>query len=339
MQSEDKKVYQIIFSSYVENKQNDNNITKNYYFCYACKFYEEYRINKEGKKIFIQKALCIVSQYPYFSVFQYICINIIRKKVLNLPIEFLIYNIVNFIPSPIKDNYNMDICKQKDAKIPLKFIKQLTGYPIIDFNLLEIFKIFPVNIIIIIFILIFLEQDIMFFSSSVQLLYGVVYIFNCLNFPFNNNSYHNYINSEQNYNFNEKLYKFYFFKKNNLRNKETFISIDIDNQKYNISPVEGNKDLYKLVVYIAQLLEGNNQNYLLNQIILNFREKINKNITPSIYLKDHDDKINFFETNNEINIIIQEIFYDFCLNLFLLFYYDNIYSSEDNKIKDNSKKK
>jgi hypothetical protein len=163
-------------------------------------------------------------------------------------------------------------------------------------------------------------------------------IYFCLNFPFNNSSYHNYINSKQHYNFNKKLYKFYFFKKKNIRNKKTLISIDIDNQKYNISPVEGNKDLYQLVVFIAQFLEGNNQNYSLNQIILNFKEKINKNITPSIYLKDDDDIINFFEINNEINIIIQEIFYDFCLNLFLLFYYDNIYSSEDNKIKDNSKK-
>ena len=52
-------IYSFCFDS-TDGKQ------KIFYVCYAFKFYEEYSY------LYVPKAFCIVSQYPYFTLFQYI---------------------------------------------------------------------------------------------------------------------------------------------------------------------------------------------------------------------------------------------------------------------------
>ena len=53
---------------------------KIFYVCFAYKFFEKYKyyLKKAGKYIefYVPKAFCIISQYYYFTFFEYICKNL-----------------------------------------------------------------------------------------------------------------------------------------------------------------------------------------------------------------------------------------------------------------------
>ena len=79
-----------------------------------------------------------------------------KKEGIPLPVELLLYNIINFVPSPMNYNLNLDLfsfCMDiKDIEI-----NQLSGYPYIDFDLKEIFFVLPINFFIEIYLLTLLE--------------------------------------------------------------------------------------------------------------------------------------------------------------------------------------
>ena len=322
----------IIFQSYIKIKDNNNIINKIYYSCYAYKFYEKMNTS-EGKEIYVPKAFCIISQYPLFNTFRYICKNIIKKNIIQLPLEFLIYSCVNYIPSPIKEVYNLDLCNIKGSS---KIIPQLLGYPVIDFNLIAIFDTLSVNLVIFIYLMIFLEQDIIFISSSLEILNLVIYVFHFLNFPFNNNSYH--CNNSIHNNCYEKDSKIYYILKNKkIKDRKPFIKVYLDDQRYYIDKIKEYENTYLLLNYINNMLENNlssENSIFLDKIILNIKKKLIEIIKPVMELKNGDN-IKFFENPNKLSKDIQEIFYHFCLNLFTFFYYDISYSSESNKIEIN----
>ena len=324
----------IIFQSYTKVKDNNNVINKFYYSCYAYKFYEKMN-NSEGKQIYVPKAFCIISQYPLFNTFKYICKNIIKNNIIQLPLELLIYSCVNYIPSPINEAFNLDLCSIKESS---KIIPQLVGYPVIDFNLIAIFKTLSVNLVIFIYLMTFLEQDIIFISSSFEKLSVVIYVFHFLNFPFNNNSYH--CNKSVHNNYYEKNSKIYYIVKNRkIKDRKPFIKVNLDDQRYYIDKIKEYENNYFLLNYIINMLEKNTRSensIFLDKIILNIKKAINDVMKPVIDLiNDDNNKFYFFENPNKLCKNIQEIFYHFCLNLFTFFYYDNIYSSESNKIQTN----
>ena len=84
-----------------------------------------------------------------------------------LPIELTIYNIVNFIPSPINYSLNLNLF---DSNTPSYFeLGQLSGYPFLDFDLSEIFNLFSINLFLEIYLLTILEQSMIFFSSNLEI--------------------------------------------------------------------------------------------------------------------------------------------------------------------------
>ena len=151
--------------------------SKLFYTCFGFKFYEKYQYklgNNIIEEYYLPKAFCIVSQYNFFTFFEYICKNIhflmTKKEGVSLPVELLLYNIINFVPSPMNYNLNLDLfsfCMEGAKEIE---INQLSGYPYIDFDLKEIFNILPVNFFIEIYILTLLEQGALFFFSYLELL-------------------------------------------------------------------------------------------------------------------------------------------------------------------------
>ena len=68
---------------------------KIFYVCYAFKFYEKYKYFKKQtnfKEYYIPKAFCIISQYYYFTLFEYICKNIYtlmtqEKKIIHFQLN------------------------------------------------------------------------------------------------------------------------------------------------------------------------------------------------------------------------------------------------------------
>ena len=181
----------VIYSFCFDTAEGNSKI---FYTCFGFKFYEKYQLKsgKEVEEFFIPKAFCIVSQYNFFTFFEYVCKNIyalMTKKEENpLPVELILYNIINFVPSPMNYNLNLDLfsffMKSEDIEI-----NQLSGYPYIDFDLKEIFNIIPINLFIEIYLITFLEQYALFFCPNLEILNMVMYIMYILNYPCNDSTY------------------------------------------------------------------------------------------------------------------------------------------------------
>ena len=275
-----------------------------------------------------------------------------NKKTNNhLPVELILYNIVNYIPSPMSYNLHLDIfsfCMNvEDIEI-----NQLSGYPYVDFDLKEIFNILPLNFFLEIYILTIIEQSMLFFSSNLELLNIVMFIMYILNYPCNDSTYFWHIVSVS---------------KNNLIEENKFVGkimvsllgvnatyddsidtfsfgkyhyiVDIDNKKLflresldlSLDEKEDVDHLNNLHQYIQSIIkEKNIESSFLKPFIL----KLKKNM-EALLLKEQEQNsntkvkninINFFKMSKAIyttNRRIQETFYDFCLNVLMIFYQDN----------------
>ena len=337
--------------------------SKLFYTCYAFKFHEKYYHSNNSiiEEYYIPKAFCIISQYSFFSLFKYLCKNIYqifaKKENNNLPIELLIYNIVNYIPSPINYNLYLELFSFYDSNILPIEINQLSGYPYIDFDIKEVFNILPINLFLEIYLLTIVEQSMLFFSSNLEILNMVMYIMYILNYPCNDSTYFWHIVSVSKDNLNEE---------NKFVGKvmvsmlgvnaayddciDTFafgsyhFIVDIDNKKIllkesldlSLNEKEDSENVDKFDNYIKDIIKDKNVDSL---FLKTFIKRLKTNL-ESIIFKDQDNstpkKYNgFFKNKNNYftNKKIQEFFYDFCLNILTLFYQDNTLVSSFDKIK------
>ena len=336
---------------------------KLFYSCYAYKFYEKYKyFGKKGHvlEFYVPKAFCIVSQYYYFTFFEYICKNLHilmkNKDIESIPVEITIYNIINFIPSPMNYSLNLDLFSYVLTSEKEVEIKQLSGYPYLDFDLIQIFNILPVNLIIEIFMLTIMEQSMLFFSSNLEILNMVMFIMFVLNYPCNdspyfwhivsiskenldednkfvgkvmasmlgvNTSYSDDINTEP---FGKYNYIIDIDKKNVIFKKELEFSEEEDGKEFS--------DLNYFRAYIRNILRDKNvDSIFLKSFIDNMRKGLNNIISKEVDSKDKT--INFFVSSDEIiekNIRIQEIFYEFYINILMIFCQDNTLNSSYDKI-------
>ena len=110
----------------------DSNDGKNklFYTCFGYKFYELYKDSNSDEEYYIPKALCIISQYSFFNTFYLICKNLYNLLINNsckIPFEILVYNIVNFIPSPINSNLQLNLFwdnKKKNRIMSVNWVSQ-----------------------------------------------------------------------------------------------------------------------------------------------------------------------------------------------------------------------
>ena len=343
--------------------------TKLFYICYSYKFYERYKYNitqNNYEEYYIPKAFCIVSQYYYFTFFEYICRNIYilmsQKGNNSLPVEITIYNIVNFIPSPMNYRLNLDLFSYA-IEVPNIEIGQLSGYPYLDFDLSEIFNLLSLNLVLEIFILTFLEQSMIFFSSNLELLNMVMFIMYVLNYPCNDSTYFWHIVSVSKDNLVEEN-KFVgklmvsLLGVNCAYNEDIDTSpfgkihyiVDIDNKRIIFKPAEDlseDEDIHEFEslsnfqFYIQNLIKDKDKN-IDNSILKPYISRLKKNLeiilskNPDFSTYPKNKFVNFFKISKEImetNRKIQEIFYDFCLNILMLFYQDNTLNSSFDKIK------
>ena len=203
---------------------NYNDLKQNKIFNgFAYKFYEIFIF--KNFKLALPKSIVIISQYPFFSFYSNIIKDILKlfkNKILEIPIEILIYNIINYLPAPIDYSYkiklfpentlktygtkinenehifknekilsknNSSYIENKKKLFEKKCISQLSGYPIFDYNIDEIFKFFQFEFIIELFIYTFLQQDLIIFYDNLEELNILLFSLYQLNYPLNYSSY------------------------------------------------------------------------------------------------------------------------------------------------------
>ena len=328
---------------------------KIFYICYAFKFYEKYKYQIKDnyyEEYYIPKAFCIISQYYYFTIFEYICRNVYNLigDINNLiPLEIVVYNIVNYIPSPIYYSLQLDLFGNilNDESI---LLMQISGYPYLEFDLSEIFNLLPLNLILEIYLLTFLELSIIFFCSDLELLNMVMFILFALNYPCNDSPYYWHIVSVSEENFvgdNQFVGKFMvsFVGVNHSYHTEFNTSpfgkyhyiVDIDNKKcflINSEDLDENKDieefqnLKNIQLYIQNILKDNKvQSTFLKKNIINLKKKLELILTknPDFNLSPKNKYVNFFKFSNSIKLInrgIQEAFYEFNLGILMILFQD-----------------
>ena len=320
---------------------------------YALRYYEKYLDLSSGINYYVPKALLILSQYPYFTTYKNICQNILQLKNDKnniIPIEIFIYYLINYTPSPINNKLNINIFKNQ----PNIIIKRLTGYPYSDFDLFKIINIIPFKEFIKIFIFTFLEIKLLFFSPNLEKLNLFMFIFNILNYPLIDSPYHWNINSislKDLNSFKDQTSLFLgvnscFNNNYNFSNfSNPFYIVDIENKILKNIYMDHNnnelEELNKLLTYIEKIvLNKNNINsYFLQDYINILKNKLeqikilyNKNINNS---NENDSFLYINENIYIINIKIQKIFYDFILNIMMLFYKDLKFDSNNNELKTN----
>ena len=251
----------VIFSSCIDSEDGKKKIVNS---CYALRFYEKYTdSNKEV--YYVPKALLIYSQYPYFNTYYQICQKIMEYHNSNIyakiPIEVLIYYYTNYIPSPLYDNIIF-----KDLGLNIK-IPKLTGYPYADFNIKNIINVVPLKDFIKIYVLTYLEVDLLFFSHDLEKLNFFMFVLYILNYPLTDSNYYWHIEtiSEKNLKYDpqgimsrfkgintkyrEKMNLVYF------KDVEFIVDLESENIIVNRKETKESKPIVKFLKYIDNIFK------------------------------------------------------------------------------------
>ena len=198
-----------------EEKELNKNIMFN---VYGYLFWESQNI--ENYKFFFPKIFVFVSQYSYFKYFSFLAQDIlfrIRKNIyFEIPLEIQLYNIINFTPSPINSDLELELLANidlvslknkpdKELIVYQKFkdgekseiqiqndnnniiLSQLSGYPYFDIDLSYLFNYFNFESFFTTYLFSFLEFKMIFFSPSLDFLNTIMYIIRFLSYPFIDN--------------------------------------------------------------------------------------------------------------------------------------------------------
>ena len=177
-------------------------------------------------KVFFPKVFVFISQYSYFKYFSFLSQNILfrlkKKLYFEIPLEIQLYNIINFTPSPINCDLQLELLTNSDLvslknrkekeekdlniypktkegekgeKIDLPVpnennnitLLQLSGYPYFDIDLSYLFNYFNFESFFTTYLFSFLEFKMIFFSPSLDFLNTIMYIIRFLSYPFLDN--------------------------------------------------------------------------------------------------------------------------------------------------------
>ena len=120
--NKDIKNFKVVFSS---NPQAENNTKKSingFSYVFYKRLLKKRKMSKITYTFYIPIAFCIISEFPYFSGFYQLCQKIEKlyhHGIYNIPLEIIIYNIINFTPSPL----NADIYLLNDSMEDLDTLK------------------------------------------------------------------------------------------------------------------------------------------------------------------------------------------------------------------------
>lgn len=327
---EKPKESHIIFSSCIDSVDGTKKIVNS---CYALRFYEKFEDSK-NEIYYVPKTFLIYSQYPYFTTYHQICKKLLEYHLSNIknkiPIEIYIYCFANYIPSPIAGNIIL-----RDLNLNIT-IPKLTGYPYADFDLVKIFNSVSIKNFIKIYILIYLEIDLLFFSPDLEKLNLFMFILYILNYPLTDSNYFWHIET-----FSEKdLKSDYYSMITGFKGVNTKYSDNVDLSKFrNVNFIidleredaiihrkenKESKNIMKLLKYINNILNQKkiSKSYFLNDILLKLKNDL-KDLKTEYEKNTSKEKASnsFFhidKTINEMNRKIQGIFYNFLINTLII---------------------
>ena len=466
---DEPKGMRVVFSSNPQTSNNSKKSINGFAHTFYRKYLKKKNLGKRNYVYYVPYTFCITSEFPYYTSFNNM-FTIIKKiygqESIYIPIEILIYNIINITPSPLNSDIIIDLnssCSQetifgnlrdglitskknknpissalnlnseksekiekiektektekqekinsikiqafddkkkisrmstlssrktinqlafyqnqlqiKNSKIESNKIefKFLSGYPLIQYNLPKVlFHNLSIEKIITIFLYMFLEKDVIFFSKDILYLTLSINAFLNLNFPLNDEKYYfigcaislkDFI--EGNSEFGMKNYTSVIgindaysaeYRNKNIKINDHLV-VDLD--KGNIICCEEVKDKFsktdennkKLVKLIEKICKDNQEDEKIGTITLHLAIKNLSRRLKYIYEKSYDSskksirgqflEFNDKPENNNIqlnNKDIQESFYQFIQYICLYFYENLTVKATEDDYKSGDKK-
>ena len=270
------------------------------------------------------------------------------RRILKNQIDLLNKYSSNITPTPLP--FNSKFKKQEeesDIKFePIKF-HFLPGYPLIHYNLAKVLlDTMSTYDVIVIFIYTFLEKDVIFFSSDIELLSLTMNSYQNINFPLNDEkyyfinasvSYDNYIKGNSTFvgsafttmvGINDQYQDKYIT--SNSHKLKDHLAIDLDNAVCHRVKDQNNKDttnknklLFDLIKKICKSKEKEEKEskIILNREIKALYDELNK-IRDNLFNEEFKKNkiIDYNKEIHTINLQIQESFYRFINNICIYFY-------------------
>lgn len=322
---------------------------------FAYIFYERYsfysRRNQEAKKeiFYIPKALCFISEFPYFSSYYTLAKDIVgsfRAKNQEVPMEIYLYNLVNYAISPLNAKISLNLFpilaysqkNRENIEFPL-----LSGYPVIQINLEYLFSKVPMHLVIKCFFFSFLEKNILIFSENLEFLSLFTFVMSNFSYPLNDGEYYYMIGAISLSQFNSGDSKFgkkffptmyainkaYSEEGVNDSNLNDYFVLDLDRSKFKLKNKKNPefKSTYQLYKYVKKILKGKfvDQGLFLWKAMVRLQKSLEKIPKTQIFTRDTKDtkdprdptkdKNLFYQCNDSYSVKIQGCFYEFILEI------------------------
>ena len=310
------------------NFNDSNESGKIFYSIYAFKFYEKFTESKN--EYYVPKAFVIVSEYPYFTSFHNICMYLYKTRIesnkSSFPTEIFLYSLLNYTPSPLKNKLSLRIF-ESDATIN---IPKLCGYPFIDFNLFNLLYCMPIKEFLKIYILVFLDVSLLFFSKDLEKLNLMMFMIMNLNYPLVDSIYFWHIKTysqtqlKDGFEMLQNTFKGINIEFNWKLNLSNFANLNyivhLNNEKKQLISLKtqnkDKEDLNKILGFMDHLFQKKTvKSYFLAESLNTLRTKLKKIRADNE--KNIKQKPNFYidSSINKINREIQDAFYNFNLKI------------------------
>ena len=140
------KSYNVIFSYNPQEGNNSKKSINGFSFVFYKRHFETKTLENKIYYFYIPYTFCIISEYPFYNSYYNLCnqlYNLIKSRKVEIPLEIIIYNIVNYTSSPLNSdvflnldafNYPHDYLENdiKEIKEEIEFEKEEEDIIIID---------------------------------------------------------------------------------------------------------------------------------------------------------------------------------------------------------------
>jgi len=106
------KQYNMVFSYNPQSGKNSKKSINGFAYVFYKEFSEKEEIGEIKFTFYVPVTFCIISEFPYFNSYYRLCKQIVQLFQSNkneIPLEILLYNIINFCPSPINGEVILNI--------------------------------------------------------------------------------------------------------------------------------------------------------------------------------------------------------------------------------------
>ena len=106
------KPYNVIFSYNPQTENSSKKSINGFAHVFYRKYYQNKKIGVKSIYFFVPIIFCIISEFPFYNSFYLLCNqfkNLYIEKTIEVPLEIIIYNIINFTLSPLNNDIELFI--------------------------------------------------------------------------------------------------------------------------------------------------------------------------------------------------------------------------------------